>query len=370
MYRHHLLTHDPRVLRRPRDVRSPRRHGSSQLLLAIGFLCAQAIHLDAPHLRASSLHVGSPLFRGACRSRTASAALWWPRAHARGRGALGRAGLPALAAPLCAATDGYKYNLKYTNAHTPMLTQPVPRDAATSTRLRLRTIRYAYYASPASYTTPIAEFGLPMRKKGRRRAVPQRRSSRRRRPPLTPDAKACAPPAATGSSHLREVMSTGGARDLAPFPRRCHRRPNRPLSPRQPPRRNHTYAPRARPARPRGTPSRPPHNAPRARPRRGRADRRARAAARRCKTCARDRHNCPPITPPDARASTRSVTCQRQAPTGTDSAQNPAAQAATACDRARDRACLCTSSRGQRRGCRRSRRSSREACRRRPVGGR
>ena len=106
MYRHHLLTHDPRVLRRPRDVRSPRRHGSSQLLLAIGFLCAQAIHLDAPHLRASSLHVGSPLFRGACRSRTASAALWWPRAHARGRGALGRAGLPALAAPLCAATDG------------------------------------------------------------------------------------------------------------------------------------------------------------------------------------------------------------------------------------------------------------------------
>ena len=112
-----------------------------------------------------------------------------------------------------------------------MLTQPVPRDAATSTRLRLRTIRYAYYASPASYTTPIAEFGLPMRKKGRRRAVPQRRSSRRRRPPLTPDAKTRAPPAATGSSHVREVMSTGGARDLAPFTRRCHRRPNRPLSP-------------------------------------------------------------------------------------------------------------------------------------------
>ena len=49
----------------------------------------------------------------------------------------------------------------------------------------------------------------------------------------------------------------------------------------------------------------------------------------------------PPITPPDACAPTRNLTCQRQAPRGTDFAQNPAAPAATACDPARDRACLC-----------------------------
>ena len=49
-------------------------------------------------------------------------------------------------------------------------------------------MRYVYYASPASCTTPMVGFGLQMCEKGRRRAVSESRPSRRRRPlPLATD---------------------------------------------------------------------------------------------------------------------------------------------------------------------------------------
>ena len=91
-----------------------------------------------------------------------------------------------------------------------------------------------------------------------------------------------------------------------------------------------TSAPRVRVVRPRDTHSRPPRQSPRARPGRGRADRRARAAARR-----RERHTCDaqPAHHPTRRGRRPCVPCTLAAPKGTCFARASAPQVAGACSR-------------------------------------